>query len=249
MTTLLEGRAALITGAGRGIGAAIATRLATEGARVAVNDLDEEAATATVDRIRSAGGQAIVVPGDIADADKAREIVAVAAEGLAGLDILVNNAGLVYRLPFREFTERHWDRVLSVNLKAPFVLSQAAVDHLAAGGHGAIINICSVAVIGFFRQIAYDASKGGLLSLTRSLAVELGREGIRANAIAPGFIDTDIGQTGDLDRIGQKTVATLPLARMGQPDDIAGAAAWLASDQAGYVTGQVMFVDGGWVRN
>ncbi|GAA3817350.1 MULTISPECIES: SDR family NAD(P)-dependent oxidoreductase [Amycolatopsis] len=245
----LAGRAALVTGAGRGIGAAIAERLAAGGARVAVNDLDAEAAKATVERIEAAGGDGVALAGDIADTSFARELVATAADQLGGLAILVNNAGTIHRLPLREQTEQHWDRVMDVNLKAPFVLSQAAVDHLAAAGHGAIVNICSVAVIGFFRQIAYDASKGGLLTMTRSLAVELGREGIRANAIAPGFIDTDTGHAADLGRIGEKTVATLPLSRTGQPDEVAGAAVWLASDEARYVTGQVLFVDGGWVRN
>lgn len=249
MALKLEGRAALVTGAGRGIGAAIVERLAADGAQVAVNDLDHEAVEATVKRIHAAGGHGVAVPGDIGDPETARQIVADAVAQLGGLGILVNNAGMVHRLSLRDHTADHWDRVLDVNLKAPFILAQAAADHLAAAGHGAIVNICSVAVIGFFRQIAYDASKGGLLTLTRSLAVELGRENVRANAIAPGFIDTDTGHADDLGRIGEKTVATLPIARTGQPSEVAAAAAWLASDEARYVTGQVLFVDGGWVRN
>ncbi|MFD4196214.1 SDR family NAD(P)-dependent oxidoreductase [Amycolatopsis thermoflava] len=249
MNPELTGRAALVTGAGRGIGAAIAEELATAGARVAVNDIDVDSAASTVKRIREHGGDAVAVTGDISEPEIARDVVRRAAADLGGLAILVNNAGILHRLSIRDHTEHHWRQVLDVNLSAPFYLCQAAVDHLAATGHGAIVNVCSTAVVGFFRQIAYDVSKGGLLTLTRSLAVELGREGVRANAVAPGFVATDIVEGGDLGRIQEKTVATLPLPRPGTPQEIAEAVVWLASDASKYVTGQVLFVDGGWIRS
>ncbi|WP_157254157.1 SDR family NAD(P)-dependent oxidoreductase [Nonomuraea typhae] len=248
MTGSLAGRTALITGAARGIGAAIATRMAAEGAHVALCDLDAEGARATLARIERGGGKGIVQEADVSAAEAARAVVAQAAERLGGLDILVNNAATGARAKIRDYSLEDWDRVLAVNLRAPFVLSQAAVEHLERSGAGAIVNICSVAVIGFFGQIAYDASKGGLLSLTRALAVELGRNGIRANAVCPGFVDTAMADHGNLREIAAKQTATQPIARMGRPEEIAGAVCWLASDEARYVTGQALFVDGGWVR-
>ncbi|TCP48525.1 3-oxoacyl-[acyl-carrier protein] reductase [Tamaricihabitans halophyticus] len=244
----LSGRVALVTGAGGGIGAAIAERLAANGARVAVNDIDESGAWHTADQINTAGGRAVVVAGDISDPDTAQSVVAGAAEEFGGLGVLVNNAGTVCRAKLREHAVRDWQRVLAVNLSGPFYLAQAAADYLASSGHGAIVNIASVAVTGFFGQISYDASKGGLQTLTRSLAAELGREGVRANAVAPGFIDTDIARTDDLGAIGEKTVATLPIRRFGEPNEVADAVRWLAGDESRYVTGQTVFVDGGWVR-
>ncbi|WUI04070.1 SDR family oxidoreductase [Spirillospora sp. NBC_00431] len=249
MSEPLSGRTALVTGAARGIGAAIATRLADDGARVALCDLDADGARATLAAIERDGGKGIVLPGDVADAPTARDVVATAARELGGLDILVNNAGTGARAKVRDYALEDWHRVIAVNLTAPFVLSQAAVDHLAASGRGAIVNICSVAVIGFFGQIAYDASKGGLLSLTRALAVELGRDGVRANAVCPGFVDTALADHGNLRAIAEKQTATQPIARMGRPEEIADAVTWLASDEARYITGQALFVDGGWVRS
>jgi 3-oxoacyl-[acyl-carrier protein] reductase len=249
MSQSLAGRKALITGAGRGIGAAIATRLATEGAHVAVNDLDADTAKATVEKLRSAGAEATTVIGDIAEPDDARRIVAEAVSALGGLDILVNNAATGFRKKLRDVTDEDWTRTIAVNLNAPFFLTQAALDHLKASGSGAIVNICSTAVIGFFGQVAYDASKGGLLTLTRSLAVELGREGIRVNAICPGFIDTQAAASEDLGAIAEKQAKTQPIRRIGRPEEIANAVTFLVSDEASYVTGQALFVDGGWVRS
>lgn len=250
---LLEGRAALVTGAGRGIGAAVADRLAAEGASVAVNDVDEAAAAKVVRRLADRGATVVAVPGDVSVPQTARSIVRAAATELGGLAILVNNAGIESRAKLRAYPESEWHRVIAVNLSAPFFLSQAAVDLLVASGHGAVVNICSVAVNGASGQPAYDASKGGLLTLTRSLAVELGPEGVRVNAVCPGIIDTPmlaelLAKNERAEGAVAKRIEALPLPRLGSPDDIAAAVAWLASDEARYVTGHALFVDGGWVR-
>ncbi|NGO11581.1 SDR family oxidoreductase [Streptomyces sp. HC44] len=244
MNGLFKGRTALVTGGGRGIGAAIVTRLADEGATVAVNDIDQEAAERVA---ASVGG--LAVPADIADLDRVSEVVDIVEEQLGGLDVLVNNAGIGYRGTIEEHTPKIWNRVLSVNLYAPFLLSRRAAPVLARGG-GAVVNLCSVAMIGISGQVAYDVSKGGLATLTRSLAAELGPVGVRANAVCPGFIDTPmLSAAEDLTRAGEKHVRTQPIRRFGTPQEVAAAVAWLASSEAGYVTGQCLFVDGGWVRS
>ncbi len=241
----LEGRTALVTGGGRGIGAAIAQRLAEEGVRVAVNDIDAPEARASAAAI---GNGAVPIPGDVADPEAAPALVAAVVEELGGLDILVNNAGTGVRASIADHTNEDWDRVLETNLAGPFRLAREALPQLEKSGAGAIVNIASVAVIGFFGQIAYDASKGGLLSMTRSLAYECGRKRIRANCVCPGFIQTRMGEHEAMEGIGEKLIRTLPISRWGQPQDIAATVAWLASDDAAYVTGQHVMVDGGWVR-
>ena len=244
----LKGRRALVTGAAGGIGAAIAIRLATEGVAVAVNDIQPEGCAATTDSIKAEGARAVSVPGDVSNRQSACRIVEDTVSQLGGLDILINNAGIEHRAPFVDYPSEDWDRVLRVNLTAPFVLTQLAAPHLSASGRGAVVNISSIAVIGVFGQPAYDASKGGLQTLTRSTAVELGRVGIRANAVCPGFIRTDMAMAGDLGGIGGKQVAKLPVSRYGEPGEVANAVVWLASDEASYVTGHSLFVDGGMVR-
>ncbi|UGY94133.1 SDR family NAD(P)-dependent oxidoreductase [Streptomyces gobiensis] len=244
MSELCKGRTALVTGAGRGIGAAIAGRLAAEGATVAVNDIDQEAAERTAGEV---GGLAVAA--NVADHDKASGVVDRVEKELGGLDILVNNAGIGYRGPLAEHTPKIWNRVLAVNLSAPFFLAQRAAP-LLARNEGAVVNLCSVAMMGISGQVAYDVSKGGLATLTRSLAVELGRAGVRANAVCPGFIDTPmLEQAKDLVEIGARHVRTQPIRRLGTPEEVAAAVSWLASTEASYITGQCLFVDGGWVRS
>jgi 3-oxoacyl-[acyl-carrier protein] reductase len=166
-----------------------------------------------------------------------------------GIDILVNNAGIEHRASLEEHSAAIWEKVLLVNLTAPFKLAQAAAPYLAASGVGAIVNITSVAVTGYSGQIAYDVSKGGLQTLTRSLAVELGPRGIRANAVCPGFIQTPMVEAhADLKAVGTRFVRALPISRMGRPEEVAAAVLWLSSDAASYVTGQTIAVDGGWLR-
>ncbi len=245
----MEGRVALVTGAGRGIGRAIALRLAEDGAAVAVNDIAAHHAAAVREAIASAGGRAVDVPGDISMIEGCQSVTRAAAAALGPVDILVNNAGIEHRARVRDHRAEDWERVLRVNLQGPFLMAQAAADMLAASGRGAIVNIASAAIMGFFGQPAYDASKGGLLTLTRSLATELGREGVRVNAVCPGFIETDMVQ-GDpeIRQLGERQVRIQPLRRMGLPHEVANAVAWLASDEASYVTGASLFVDGGWSR-
>jgi NAD(P)-dependent dehydrogenase (short-subunit alcohol dehydrogenase family) len=246
---LLQDYRALVTGAGRGIGRAIAERLATAGAAVAVNDIDERAAEDAAQALRDSGLRAFAAPGDVADPDDARRILDAAAAALGGVDGVVNNAGVEHRASIGDHRPQDWRRVMAVNLDAPFFVVQAALPHLGRSAAGAIVNIASVAVMGTFGQAAYDASKGGLLTLTRSLATELGRKGIRVNAVCPGFIETDMVLEDErLAQIGDKQVRTQPLRRMGKPVEVANAVAWLLSDESSYVTGSAIYVDGGWAR-
>lgn len=254
----LDGKVALVTGGGRGIGEAIAIRLAEAGAAVAVADVDLAGARRTVDRIRLAGGRAVAIGLDVADPAACGRAVAEVESELGGLDVLVNNAGIFPFSPATATTPELWNHVLGVNLSGAFFLAQAAAKAIVrrpAGG--AIVNIASVDAIRPTGNLAhYDASKGGLVMLTRSLALEFAPMKIRVNAIAPGAIDTPGAQAGmaaatptgvspaDLARA---FLARIPLGRMGQPDDIAHAVVFLAAPASSYVTGALLAVDGGYL--
>jgi len=247
--TGLRGKKILVTGAARGIGLAIAHRLANGGAEVAINDINAEAAEEEAHSMRSRGWIAVATPGDISDPERAHAIVHAGARDLGGLSGLVNNAGIEHRESIENYQPRDWRRVMAVNLEAPFFLAQACLPHFRRAQNSSIVNIASVAVIGTFGQPAYDASKGGLVTLTRSMATELGRYGVRANAVCPGFIETAmLKENAKLVDLCERHVRTQPLQRMGQPYEVANAVAWLSSDEASYVTGTTMYVDGGWVR-
>ena len=240
-----EGRSALVTGAGAGIGAAIAQRLAAAGAAVAVVDLDETAAAGVADSIRSGGGRAIALTADVSSEADVGHAVEAAVEGHDGLDVLVNNAGIVSIKRFDETTPEEWDRTFAVNLRSLFLTCRAALPALRASSTGAIVNIASMAAFRYtVPHVPYASTKGGVVSFTRDLAFELGEDRIRVNAVAPGPTATSMmSQLTDeqLDDAGLRFV----LGRMGRPEDIAEAVAFLASDRASYITGATLPVTGG----
>jgi NAD(P)-dependent dehydrogenase (short-subunit alcohol dehydrogenase family) len=246
----LSGRVALVTGAQQGIGAAIAAALASEGADVSVNWLDDPpAAEAVAARIRAAGRRALLVK---ADMSKLPEIAAMVGETEAGLgppDILVNNAGVYPRVPLLEMRESDWDYVLDINLKAGCFATIAMTKAFIAAGRkgGAVINLASSAIRGAVRGVHYSASKGGVVSMTRSLALELAPYDIRVNAIAPGLTDTAQPRYGNSDEeLAEMARAAIPLGGgMLAPEQIARTAVFLASDESSAITGQVLHVNGG----
>ena len=238
-----------MTGSSKGIGRAIAVRFGREGANVVVNyNSDPKGADEAVEEIRSFGGKATAVKADLGNVGSVQALLAASIEALGSLDVLVNNAGIESHAPFWDVTEADYDRVLAVNLKGVFFATQAMVNHLRASGRtGRIINISSVhEEIPFPNFAAYCASKGGLKMLTRDLAVELGPLGITVNSIAPGAIETPINTKllNDPTKL-RSLLAQIPLERLGKPEDVAGLAAFLASDDAAYATGATYFVDGG----
>jgi 3-oxoacyl-[acyl-carrier protein] reductase len=245
---LFDGKTALVTGASRGIGRAIAIRLAAGGAKVVVNYArDAEGAASTVEAITSAGGTATAVQTDVSDFKAADALVKGAAETYGSLDILVNNAGTTRDMLIMMMPEADWDTVIQTNLKSTFNCSKAAVRLMMRKRTGRIINITSVSgIAGNAGQTNYSASKAGVIGFTRALAREVASRNVTVNAVAPGFVPTAL--TNDLpDDIKEATLKSIPLGRWGKAEEIAHAVAFLASDEAGYITGQVLTVDGGLV--
>jgi NAD(P)-dependent dehydrogenase (short-subunit alcohol dehydrogenase family) len=238
----------LVTGAQQGIGRAMASKFAAAGADVAINWLDDDAAAqAVAEEVRACGRRAILVRADVARVEQVEAMVGTVQDGLGTIDVLINNAGVFPRVPFLEMTERDWDHVLDVNLKGScFCAQSVAKAMIAAGRRGSIVNIASGAALrGSPRGVHYVASKGGILSLTRAMALELAPYRIRVNAIAPGLTDTAQPRYGSSEAELVETARAIPLGRMAQPDEIAQAAVFLASENAGFVTGQTLHVNGG----
>lgn len=247
MAEQITRKAALVTGAQQGIGAAIAQRLARSGFDVAINWLDDEASAQSVAaEARKFGAAAVLVHADLATVDGARRMVRLSAEAFGRLDVLVNNAAIFPRSPFLEMDEKTWDAVLNVNLRGTvFAAQEAARLMIAAGEGGVIVNTSSQAVRGVKRSAHYVASKGAIISLTRAMALELAPHRIRVNCVSPGLIDTAQPRIVHTEEELAERGRQVPLGRIGQPEDIAGMVAFLASDEASYVTGQTIQVNGG----
>lgn len=240
----LQGKVAVVTGGARGIGRGIATVLAAKGAAVAVWDLNTEGAEKTVAEIHEAGGKAVAVGGDAADAAAVARSAARTRDELGPVTILVNNAGTTAYESFTSISEAAWDRMIGINLKGPFLVTQELIPDMIEAGWGRIVNISSSsAQTGAPAMAHYASSKGGVIGLTRALAVEYIGQGITVNHVPPGFIDTPLVRQGPVDV--DAVAATMPMKRAGTPEDIAHAVAYLASEEAGYVTGQTVSVNGG----
>lgn len=242
----LKDKVAIVTGSARGLGAATAWRLAREGARVVVTDISAELAEATAQAMRDEGLQALSIPGDITRAADVEALVEGAVEHFGGVHVLVNNAGFPRDGLLTKMTEDDWDKVIQVILKAAFLTSKAVMPHFIEQRFGRIVNISSRAYLGNPGQANYSAAKAGILGLTRALSLEEGRFNITVNAVAPGFIETEaVRSLGHFEKIRDAAVAACPLRRTGQPEDIADAVAFLASERAGFITGETLHVTGG----
>jgi 3-oxoacyl-[acyl-carrier protein] reductase len=244
-------RVAIVTGAARGIGAATAVRLAADGFAVAVLDLKEDDARGTVARIESSGGRALAVGADVGDAAQASAAVERIAEELGPPVVLVNNAGVTRDNLLFKMSEDDWDLVMHVHLRGSFLMARAVQKHMVDAGWGRIVNLSSTSALGNRGQANYATAKAGLQGFTKTLAIELGRFGVTANAIAPGFIVTDMTRATaerlgrDWDEYVAERAAAIPVARAGQPEDIAHTVSFLVSEGAGFVSGQVIYVAGG----
>ena len=248
---MTESRTAIVTGAARGIGAAVATRLAKDGMAVAVVDLDEGACAATVEAITAGGGRALAVGADVGDAEQVKAAVARVAAELGVPTVLVNNAGVLRDNLLFKMTEDDWDTVMTVHLRGSFLMSREVQKHQVEQKHGRIVNLSSTSALGNRGQANYATAKAGLQGLTKTLAIELGKFGVTANAIAPGFIETEM-TAATAARVGvpfedfkAAAAAAIPVGRTGKPEDIAALASFLCGEESGFVSGQVIYVAGG----
>ncbi|MGQ9367246.1 glucose 1-dehydrogenase [Azospirillum sp. ST 5-10] len=243
----LTGRTALVTGASSGLGRHFALALALAGARVAVAARRVDALEDVCDAVAGVGGEAVAVPLDVTDAASVRAAVADAGVGLGGIDILVNNAGVTDTRPFLDLDEAAWDRVLDTNLKGAFLVAREVADAMRERGQGgAIVNIASILAERVAGQVAaYAASKAALVQLTRAMALELARHGIRVNALCPGYVETDLNREFFAGEAGQALIRRVPQRRLGRPEDLEGPLLLLCSDAGSFITGATLAVDGG----
>ncbi len=256
----LDGKVAIITGAGRGQGLVAARLFAAQGARIVVNDLDAESVDAAVAEIRAAGGEAAAAVGDISDSDAVQAVIATARSAFGGLDVLYNNAGIGYSAQTRfgiamsdivNCTEDDWNRILDINIGGTFRMCKYGIPELIARGGGAIVNTASIAALrGAADAHAYTATKGAIVSLTRAIAVTYGPQGVRANTICPGVIDTEMIHDTLIDNsdIRDALANATPLRRNGTPEDVAEVALFLAGEQSRFITGEAIAVDGGLIQ-
>ena len=241
----LKDKVALVTGGAQGIGRTISEELALAGAHVVLGDVNLEGAQATAEAINISGGSASAVKIDVSNATEVREVFDIIIKDKKPVDILVNNAGITRDGLMVRMKESDWDLVLDINLKGSFLCSQQAAKQMMKQKSGAIVNIASiVGVMGNFGQANYSASKAGVIGLTKTLAREVASRGIRVNAIAPGFIDTEMTRVLD-EEVRQKLIEQIPLARLGLPEDVARCVNFLVSDKSSYITGQVINLNGG----
>jgi NAD(P)-dependent dehydrogenase (short-subunit alcohol dehydrogenase family) len=244
----LEGRTAVITGAANGIGAACARLLSAQGAAVALWDVADAAGRALADEISAAGGRALYSPCNVARAADVEAALAATVAAFGRVDALVNNAGIFKAADFLDITEADWDAVIDVNLKGAFLVGQAVARTMVAQGSGAIVNMSSVnGTLAIPTIASYNASKGGINQLTRVMALALADRGVRVNAVAPGTIATELAKNAVLtsDEARQRILSRTPMKRLGEPSEIADVVAFLLSDAASYMTGEIVTVDGG----
>ncbi len=248
----LTGKVAIVTGARRGIGRGIALKLAEAGADVIVSDINLEDCRKVIEEIEALGRKGLAIKCDVTQKAEVEEMVRKTVEKFGKVDILVNNAGIAGTKPFLEMTEEDWDKVLDINLKGQFLCAQAAAKEMVKQKSGRIINLASIAAgqvgVGFAQSAHYCASKGGVAAMTEAMAAEFAPLGVNVNALGPGIIETAMTEDFLADKkMRQWLLSRIPKGRFGKPEDVAAVAVFLASDEADYVTGATLFVDGGWL--
>ena len=244
----LKDKVAIVTGSGRGIGEGIVLRFAEEGAKIIVNDVNEQDAKNVVDQVKAKGGQAVAGIGSVSDRSTVQKMVDTAVKEFGTLDIIVNNAGITRDSILHKMTDDQWSAVIDVNLTGVYLGIQCAARIMREKGYGKIINISSTSALGNVGQLNYSASKAGVIGMTKTAAKELGAKGVNVNAIAPGMIWTDMMKNMPPETLKQMDMMLpfiVPLNRKGSPQDIANLALFLASDESSFITGQIIFCDGG----
>jgi len=244
----LKDKVAIITGSGRGIGEGIVMRFVEEGAKIVINDVNAADANAVLEKVKAAGGEAVTVIGSVASREVVQEMVDTAVKEFGTLDIIVNNAGITRDAMLHKMTDEQWDSVISVNLTGVFYGIQCAGRYMREKGYGKIVNISSTSALGNAGQLNYAASKAGVIGMTKTAAKELGPKNVNVNAIAPGMIWTDMMKNmpqNVLDQMDAILPSIVPLNRKGSPLDIANLALFLASEESQFITGQVIFCEGG----